>query len=108
QLCSDGYVIDFGMVKTTTRKVCKELNERFLCPMKSDVLLIDYNDKQLKISCQDGAEFLFPKDDCVLLPIVHSTAEELAHFIYTRLLRDFTLPFLHSRGVTDIEVAVGE
>lgn len=44
----------------------------------------------------------------MLLPLVHSTAEELAHYFYVRLLREFTLPFLHARGVTDMEVSVAE
>ena len=27
----DGYVLDFGDVKKATRRVCEQLNERFLC-----------------------------------------------------------------------------
>lgn len=38
QIQHDGYVLDFGDVKTVTKKVCKSLNERFLCPTKSDVI----------------------------------------------------------------------
>lgn len=48
------------------------------------------------------------QDDCVLLPLVHSTAEELAHYFFVRLLREFTIPYLHARGVTDMEVTVAE
>lgn len=31
----DGYVVDFGEVKKAVRALCRELDERFLCPMKS-------------------------------------------------------------------------
>lgn len=43
-----------------------------------------------------------------MLPLVHSTAEELSHFLFSRLLREFTLPYLHSRGVTEMDVSVAE
>ncbi|CAN0481091.1 unnamed protein product, partial [Hapterophycus canaliculatus] len=48
------------------------------------------------------------QDDCALLPLVHSTAEELAHFFFCRLLREFSVQYLHSRGVTEIDVSVAE
>ncbi|CAD7958435.1 unnamed protein product [Amoebophrya sp. A120] len=36
----DGYVLDFGDVKTVTKQVCKALNEYVLLPYRSDVLKI--------------------------------------------------------------------
>ncbi|CAN0392164.1 unnamed protein product, partial [Laminaria digitata] len=46
--------------------------------------------------------------DCALLPLVHSTAEELAHHLHVRMLREFSVQYLQARGVTDLEVAVAE
>ena len=43
----DGYVIDFGDIKKATRKLCKALNEYFICPMKSDALEITEIDNQV-------------------------------------------------------------
>eukprot|EP00752_Nemacystus_decipiens_P007350 g6574.t1 len=108
QVCEDGYVVDFGVVKKVMRKLCKELNERFLCPMESDALEISLTNTQAVIVCQDGATFVLPVGDCALLPLVHSTAEELAHYLFTRLLKEFGLHYLHSRGVTDMDVSVAE
>ncbi|CAM9811493.1 unnamed protein product, partial [Ectocarpus sp. 4 AP-2014] len=108
EVCEDGYVVDFGIVKKVMRKLCKGLNERFLCPMESDALEITLTGSQVVIVCQDGATFVLPRDDCALLPLVHSTAEELSHFLFSRLLREFTLPYLHSRGVTEMDVSVAE
>ena len=39
----DGYVLDFGDVKKATRRVCEQLNERFLCPCLADALAITRN-----------------------------------------------------------------
>ncbi|KAG6962801.1 hypothetical protein JG688_00008438 [Phytophthora aleatoria] len=38
QVGSDGYVVDFGEIKRISRVICKDLNESFLVPMKSDAL----------------------------------------------------------------------
>lgn len=83
----DGYVIDFGDIKKATRKLCKAMNEFFICPMNSDVLEISEVDSQMCLVCEDGSEFSFPKKDVLALPIVHSSAEELAHYFWCQLIR---------------------
>jgi 6-pyruvoyl-tetrahydropterin synthase len=130
----DGYVLDFGCVKSVAKKVCKEMNEYFLVPMLSDVLKItieegegnefcgqcedgsEHKDKKLKpthpgsitIQCEDGSRFLFPRQDCLLLPIMHSTCEELAIYVYSQLLKGLNRDYLESHGVCAMEVTVSE
>lgn len=102
----DGYVVDFGDIKKATRDVCKALNERLVVPMESDVIAIRVHDGQVHMTCEDGTRFSFPEDDCALLPIRHSSAEELAEYLGGRLKA--TLPILETRGVTVLEVGVAE
>jgi len=83
----DGYVIDFGDIKKAARSLCKNLNEFFICPMKSTDLSIVEDNNQICISCEDGSKFSFPKSDCALLPITHSSAEELSHYFWCALVR---------------------
>jgi 6-pyruvoyltetrahydropterin/6-carboxytetrahydropterin synthase len=83
----DGYVIDFGDVKKATRQFCKELNEYFICPMNSDTMTISEVDGQICLECEDGAKFSFPKSDCALLPLIHSSAEELSHYFWCKIVR---------------------
>ena len=45
----DGYVVDFGDIKKVARKLCKDLNELFLCPERSDVMQISTADGTLTI-----------------------------------------------------------
>jgi len=104
----DGYVMDFGDIKKATRALCKELNEYFICPDRSDCIDITETDTQLCLVCEDGATFSFPKGDCARLPISHSSAEEISHYLWFRLVRKIGLESLHSRGVTTIEVSVAE
>ena len=47
RLGADGYVVDFGDIKKATRKVCDEMDERLLVPMKSDCLKIERSDGQV-------------------------------------------------------------
>lgn len=43
-----------------------------------------------------------------MLPIMHSTAEELAHYLWGRIIDVCTLETIKARGVTMLEVRVGE
>ena len=105
---SDGYVLDFGDVKKTVRAVCEELNERFLCPCRSDVLAISKRGPNVEIVAEDGSFFSIPHADCAMLPIVHSTAEELAALIWHKAVERFGVDALEARGITAIEVACAE
>jgi 6-pyruvoyl-tetrahydropterin synthase len=102
----DGYVVDFGDIKRATREVCASLNERVIVPMLSDVIHINVDDAEVRMTCEDGMRFSFPRADCVLLDIRHSSAEELAAFLGERLKAE--LPILLERGVRVLEVGVAE
>jgi dihydroneopterin triphosphate aldolase (PTPS-III) / 6-pyruvoyltetrahydropterin synthase len=109
QVYGDGYVVDFGDIKKVTRQVCKQLNEHFLCPTLSDVLDIHTDDKSVTVSCHvDGSQFVFPKQDCAMLPIVHATAEELAVYLWSRILEGLNASYLTERGIHTMEVIVAE
>ena len=104
----DGYVVDFGNVKTVVRSLCKAINERFICPMASDVLDITIADGVVGIVCQDGSKFSLPENDCVMLPLVHSSVEELAQYLCGKIIDGFTREQLAMRGVRAMEVMVSE
>ena len=116
----DGYVIDFGDIKSVTKKVCKDLNEHFLCPMLSNAINISTETRTrmsaigkgtqetVKLVCEDGSIFLFPRQDCVMLPLVHATAEELAIYLWRNILNGLNATFLKNRGIHAMEVTVAE
>jgi 6-pyruvoyltetrahydropterin/6-carboxytetrahydropterin synthase len=103
---ADGYVLDFGIVKAVAKAVCEELDERVLVPAKSDCLTVTHEGPSVVLAYEDGARFLFPATDCILLPIVHASAEELAAYVLTRLREGLGTHAV--RGLTDIEVGVSE
>ncbi len=104
-LGEQGYVVDFGVVKDIARALCKRLNEKVLIPAQSDILAISERDGQCVVRYEDD-EFTFPKKDVFLVPIVHSSAEELARYLVGELraaLRAKGIDKLHS-----IQVGVEE
>lgn len=121
-VCGDGYVLDFGELKRAGRAVCKELHHSFIVPAQSDVLAISTaaargrgedvgsgdGTEMLCIECQDGSAFSLPKADCSIVPIVHSTAEEIAFYIWCRVVEDISLTTLLARRVLSLDVIVAE
>jgi len=104
-LGADGYVLDFGVVKDVARRVCKRLDEKTLIPAQSDCLEIREAGAQLIVR-YDNDEFAIPKSDVFLLPIVHSSAEELARYLAGEMRRELGDDGL--RRVRAIEVGVEE
>lgn len=108
---ADGYVIDFGCIKDACKKVCKRLNEHFLCPMYSNVLHIDTETEPGSVILTypaDGSRFVFPIGDCALLPIVHATTEEMAIYLWDQLLQSLNCDYLVKRKVHTMAVTVAE
>ena len=110
-VASDGYVIDFGEVKATVSDVCKRMNEHFLFPAKSPVLVVlERSATAFRFMCTvDGCEFSLPPGDVLELPLVHSSAEEIAEYLWQVLVHEaFTREKLEGRGVTGMEIGVAE
>lgn len=107
-LGEDGYLVDFGDIKKVARSLCSSINEYFVCPMRSDVIAISEEGTQLCLKCEDGSIFSFPKQDCAMLPLVHSSAEELAHYFWCQIVRRIGLQSLRERGGRHVEVSIAE
>lgn len=106
ELGPDGYVLDFGVLKRATKRVCEELDERTILPARSDCLEIQEQGAVVEVRHEDGARFVFPRSDVVLLPIVHSSAEELAQWVAGRVRAE--LEAAGARPWSRLEVSVAE
>jgi 6-pyruvoyl-tetrahydropterin synthase len=103
----DGYVLDFGLVKQIAKALCEELDERVLVPEASDCLAVTRLADAVEVTTESGDRFRFPAADVRLLPIVHSSAEELAAYLLGRL-RDSLRGAAGGRGLAALEVGVAE
>jgi 6-pyruvoyltetrahydropterin/6-carboxytetrahydropterin synthase len=101
-----GYVLDFGVIKKMLKGIVDRLDERTIIPTKSDCLKIERSGTKVRVLYEED-EFVFPVADVVMLEIAHSSAEELARYIWTELVR--ALMREHSlKDVTTIEISVAE
>ena len=106
-LGADGYVLDFGLVKRVAKALCEELDERVIVPERSDCLTIAVDAGRIEVTTAEGDRFQFPRADCAVLPIVHSSAEELAAYLLGRL-RTVLATEAGGRGLVALEVGVAE
>jgi len=104
-LGTQGYVVDFGVVKRIARDLCAQLDQKVLVPAQSDCLLVDENERNVTVRYEND-EFSFPRSDCILLPIVHSSVEELARYLTGALRRQLAAEGIG--GITAVEVGVEE
>ncbi len=87
QLGPQGYVVDFGIVKRVARRLCDHLDEHLLIPARSDCLTIREDGDTIVVR-YEADEFRFPRGDVRLLPIVHTSVEELAQYLASALRRE--------------------
>jgi len=106
RLGDTGYVLDFGLIKRLTKEIADRLDERTIIPALSDCLEIDQRDGQLRVRYEND-RFTFPLADVALLPIMHSSAEELAQFVWNELRSALQARDALS-GIVAIEVSVAE
>ncbi|CAI5706017.1 unnamed protein product [Peronospora effusa] len=73
-----------------------------------DVLKISIDDSNVHGVTEDLARFSFPKGGCSLLPIAHTSSEELVIYISDRLSDAFTRNALLMRGVQKMKISSSE
>src|SRR5579862_9400488 len=103
------YVFDFIMLKNRTKLITDELDHRMMLPTKNRVISLEESSKSVRVRYKDR-EWVFPRDDCVLLPIENTTAELLARYIGGRLLADLraTCNFLPRALRVEVEESFGQ
>src|SRR6185436_3502430 len=97
------YVFDFIALKNRTRLITDELDHRMMLPTRNRVILLEESPRSIRVRYKDR-EWLFPRDDCVLLPIENTTAELLARYIGERLRDDLGNAFNYLPSVLRVEV----
>ena len=104
-LGAQGYVVDFGVVKRIARRLCNEIDEHVIIPARSDCLVINAEGATVTVRYEND-EFRFPRADVIMLPLVHSSAEELAQYLVGELRRCLADEGIIS--ITAVEVGVEE
>ncbi len=78
------YVFDFIALRDALQRIVNELDHRVLLPTKHRQIQVHADDREVTATFE-GRRWLFPREDCVLLPVENTTAEEIAAWIGNRL-----------------------
>src|SRR5258708_4787679 len=97
------YVFDFIALKRETKTITDELDHRMMLPTRNTLILVEPCAKSVHVVYRQR-EWLFPLDDCVLLPIENTTAELLARYIAQRLLPVLQERYRFTPDVLRVEV----
>jgi 6-pyruvoyltetrahydropterin/6-carboxytetrahydropterin synthase len=81
------YVIDFIALRDELKVTTDELDHHMLLPTSHPLIRVTAGETEVEaVFTPDGRRWIFPRGDCVLLPVTNTTAELLAHYIGQRLL----------------------
>jgi 6-pyruvoyltetrahydropterin/6-carboxytetrahydropterin synthase len=97
------YVFDFIALKHRTKAITDELDHRMMLATRNPLIKVEESPTAVRVRYRDR-EWLFPRDDCVLLPIENTTAELLARYIAQRLLEDLRRQYGYQPDVLRVEV----
>jgi 6-pyruvoyltetrahydropterin/6-carboxytetrahydropterin synthase len=85
-LDENAYVFDFVTLKRLMRSLVNELDHHVLLPLENPRLEVRENGEEVEVTYRDRSRrYVFPRADCVLLPIPNTTAEMLAAYLARRL-----------------------
>jgi 6-pyruvoyltetrahydropterin/6-carboxytetrahydropterin synthase len=99
------YVVDFIAARDALQKIVDGLDHRMLLPTQHKTIHVIEQEDEIEVT-HGRRRWVFPREDCVLLPMANTTAERLAQYIGGRLLETLG-PSLNQRS-TKLRVAVDE
>jgi 6-pyruvoyltetrahydropterin/6-carboxytetrahydropterin synthase len=103
ELDSNYYVFDFIVLKQRTKLITDELDHHMLLATRNRLIEVREEARSVHVRYRDR-EWLFPREDCVLLPIENTTAELLARYICERLAEDLRTNHRYMPQVLRVEV----
>jgi len=81
------YVVDFIALRDALQAIVDQWDHHMLLPTRHAAIRLQTSDKEVEVTFEDR-RWVFPRCDCVLLPVANTTSELLARTIGQRLLDD--------------------
>lgn len=97
------YVIDFIALRDILHAIVLELDHHVLLPTDHPLIRVTADEKSVTAVFEDRG-WVFPRGDCVLLPVPNTTAEQLARHIGRRLLAELAARGLPKPERVSVEV----
>ncbi|HEX3014480.1 MAG TPA: 6-carboxytetrahydropterin synthase [Methanobacterium sp.] len=100
-----GFVVDFKEAKRIVRDICSKFDHKVLIPCNSDVIEFTHKDNK-SIEFKIGKkEYMLPKEDCCLLKLKSTSAEDLAEYF-----AEETFKYLKktNSSISSVQICVNE
>jgi 6-pyruvoyltetrahydropterin/6-carboxytetrahydropterin synthase len=103
------YVVDFVALREALKAILGELDHRVLLPTEHPAIQVAADDREVTATLADR-RWVFPRGDCLLLPMPNTTAELLARHIACRLGAELRLrlAFVPARIRIDLDEGLGQ
>lgn len=98
------YVFDFIALRDTLQIIVNELDHHMLLPTGHPAIQVAAGEREVEVRFEDR-RWIFPREDCVLLPVENTTAEEIARWMGGRM---FELLGERASGLTYLQMEVEE
>jgi 6-pyruvoyltetrahydropterin/6-carboxytetrahydropterin synthase len=81
------YVVDFIAVREILQAIARELDHHVLLPTTHPMIRVTADDRSVEARFEDR-RWVFPRGDCILLPVPNTTTELLAKYIGGKLIEE--------------------
>ncbi len=99
------YVVDFIALRDAVLKETSKLDHHVVLPRDHAEIKVTSDEKETTATFRDR-RWVFPNEDCVILPVVNTTAEEIARVIALRVIEQTKEQF--GNALSWIEIGVDE
>lgn len=99
-------VVDFLAVRNALKVIIAELDHRMLLPTEHPTIHVSARSGEIEATFADR-RWVFPKDNCLILPIVNTTTELLAQYVAERLRAAIDALGGGVPGMVRVEIAEG-
>ncbi len=99
------YVVDFIALRDAVLKETQALDHHVILPRDHREIVVTEDERETTVRFRDR-RWVFPNEDAIILPVVNTTAEEIAHVIAERVRKHTKEQF--GDALSTIEVGVDE
>ena len=80
------YVVDFIALRDAVLEITQHWDHHVLLPTMHEAITVEEADNEVVARFEDR-RWVFPAEDCILLPVINTTAEELARILAETLIQ---------------------
>ncbi|PKL66772.1 MAG: 6-carboxytetrahydropterin synthase QueD [Methanobacteriales archaeon HGW-Methanobacteriales-1] len=99
-----GFVADFKEVKGVVRDISSTLDHKVLIPLQNDLIKFKSTEGSVEFVIQ-GKEYKLPAEDCLLLDLKSTSAEDLAEYFAERVFNKLKK---NGAKISSVEICVNE